>query len=44
VGLSTFAPLNNNTVTVTTLLGLGLSIDYGLLLLSRYREELANGA
>jgi RND superfamily putative drug exporter len=42
-GLSTFAPLDNNTVTVTTLLGLGLSIDYGLLLLSRYREELARG-
>ena len=42
-GFSTFASLDTNTVTVTTLLGLGLSIDYGLLLLSRYREELAHG-
>jgi RND superfamily putative drug exporter len=41
--LSTFAALDNNTVTVTTLLGLGLSIDYGLLLLSRHRDELAKG-
>src|SRR5262249_9634721 len=33
----------NNTVTVVTLLGLGLSIDYGLLLVARYREELGAG-
>ncbi|GIF47567.1 RND superfamily putative drug exporter [Asanoa ferruginea] len=30
-------------VSVVTLLGLGLSIDYGLLMINRYREELANG-
>ncbi|GIJ48799.1 putative membrane protein [Virgisporangium aliadipatigenens] len=35
--------LDSNTVTVVTLLGLGLSIDYGLLLVARYREELGHG-
>jgi RND superfamily putative drug exporter len=30
-------------VTVVTLLALGLSIDYGLLLVGRYREELGGG-
>jgi len=29
-----------NVVTVVTLLSLGLSVDYGLLLVARYREEL----
>ena len=40
-GFSQFVSLSSDTVTVTTLLGLGLSIDYGLLVVSRYREELA---
>ena len=40
-GFSKFVALDSNTVTVVTLLGLGLSIDYGLLVVSRYREELA---
>ena len=35
--------LDTNTVTVVTLLGLGLSVDYGLLLVARYREELVAG-
>ncbi|MGI5238039.1 MMPL family transporter [Dactylosporangium sp. CA-139066] len=35
--------LDQNVVTVCTLLGLGLSIDYGLLLVARYREEVAAG-
>ncbi len=35
--------LDQNTVTVITLLGLGLSIDYGLLLVARYRDELRAG-
>jgi len=35
--------LDQNAVTVITLLGLGLSIDYGLLLVARYRDELAAG-
>ncbi|GAA4444380.1 MMPL family transporter [Phytohabitans houttuyneae] len=30
-------------VSVVTLLGLGLAIDYGLLMINRYREELARG-
>lgn len=32
--------LDVSTVNVITILGLGLSIDYGLLIVSRYREEL----
>lgn len=32
--------LDASTVNVITILGLGLSIDYGLLIVSRYREEL----
>ena len=31
-------------INLTTALGLGLSIDYALLMVSRYREELSNGA
>ncbi|GAA5193205.1 MMPL family transporter [Rugosimonospora acidiphila] len=38
-----FTNLDSDAVTVVTLLGLGLSIDYGLLLIARYREELAAG-
>ncbi len=30
-------------INLTTALGLGLAIDYALLMVSRYREELANG-
>jgi len=40
---SLVAILDTNVVTVVTLMGLGLSIDYGLLLVSRYRDELGNG-
>jgi putative drug exporter of the RND superfamily len=36
--------LDPNTVPVTTLLGLGVSIDYALLMVSRFREERAAGA
>jgi RND superfamily putative drug exporter len=35
--------LDQDAITVVTLLGLGLSIDYGLLLVARYRDELAAG-
>lgn len=38
--LTRFTEVNGNITTVVTLLGLGLSIDYGLLLVARYREEL----
>ena len=32
------------SINLTTALGLGLSIDYALLMVSRYREELGKGA
>jgi RND superfamily putative drug exporter len=38
-----FTTIDQNAVTVVTLLGLGLSVDYGLLLVARYREELGAG-
>ncbi|WP_327000414.1 MMPL family transporter [Dactylosporangium sp. NBC_01737] len=40
---TTFTDVDNNALTVASLLGLGLSVDYGLLLVARYREELAAG-
>ena len=43
LGFSTFLTLDPNTVPVATLLGLGLSIDYSLLIVSRFREERAAG-
>jgi putative drug exporter of the RND superfamily len=39
-GFSQVVQLDGNVVTVVTLLALGLSVDYGLLLVARYREEL----
>jgi RND superfamily putative drug exporter len=43
LGFSLFTDVDQDGVTVVTLLGLGLAIDYGLLLVARYREELVNG-
>jgi len=43
LGFSKFLNMGHDVITVTTLLGLGLSIDYGLLLVARYRDELAAG-
>ncbi|WP_433216723.1 MMPL family transporter [Microtetraspora malaysiensis] len=40
LAISQVIPLDGNVTTVVTLLGLGLCIDYGLLLVGRYREEL----
>lgn len=40
VALSTVMDLESSVVNVVTVLGLGLSIDYGLLIVSRFREEL----
>lgn len=40
---TTFTDVDSNALTVASLLGLGLSVDYGLLLVARYREELAAG-
>jgi len=43
LGFEQFTDLDQNATIVVTLLGLGLSIDYGLLLVARYREELGRG-
>jgi uncharacterized membrane protein YgcG len=40
LGFSYLLTLDVSTVNVVTVLGLGLCIDYGLLLVSRYREEM----
>ncbi|MDY7104743.1 MAG: MMPL family transporter [Actinomycetota bacterium] len=42
-GLSTVFEINVLALNLTTALGLGLSIDYALLIVARYREELAAG-
>jgi RND superfamily putative drug exporter len=43
LGLSYATSLNANALEVTTMLGLGLAIDYALLMVSRFREERAKG-
>lgn len=40
LGFSYLLDLDSSVVNVVTILGLGLSIDYGLLIVSRFREEL----
>ncbi|HET9126933.1 MAG TPA: MMPL family transporter [Propionibacteriaceae bacterium] len=40
LGFSYLMQLDATVVNIVTVLGLGLSIDYGLLIVSRYREEL----
>lgn len=40
LGLSYLFELDATVINVVTVLGLGLSIDYGLLVVSRFREEL----
>ncbi|GGK38782.1 MMPL family transporter [Nocardia camponoti] len=42
--LTLFTPLSVSATNVATLLGLGLAIDYSLLIVNRYRDELASGA
>lgn len=39
-GLSFLMPVDTSTLNVLTVIGLGLSIDYGLLMVSRFRETL----
>lgn len=39
-GLSYLMDLDSSVINVVTILSLGLSIDYGLLIVSRFREEL----
>lgn len=43
LGFSMVIPIAPTAITVVNLLGLGLSIDYGLLLAARYREEVMAG-
>ncbi|EOM76332.1 hypothetical protein Rrhod_2333 [Rhodococcus rhodnii LMG 5362] len=38
-----FTEVNSFVVPVVSLIGLGLAIDYGLFIVSRFREELADG-
>jgi len=40
-GFSYPITLDQSAINVVTVLGIGLSIDYGLLIVSRYREEIA---
>lgn len=40
-GFSYAIKLDQSAINVVTVLGIGLSIDYGLLIVSRYREEIA---
>ena len=44
LGASYVLDLSADIVSVVTVLGLGLAIDYGLLIVSRFREERAAGA
>lgn len=41
--ISMFAGVNVFAVNVASLLGLGMAIDYGLFIVGRFREELADG-
>ncbi len=43
LAVSTFLDLDPNVVPVTTFLGLGLAVDYSLLMVSRFREERGAG-
>ena len=43
LGFTYLFDLDPNVVSVVTVMGLGLAIDYGLLMVSRYREELRRG-
>lgn len=42
--LAAYMPLSAFAFNLTTALGFGLAVDYGLFVVSRYREELATGA
>ncbi|MDI9897787.1 MMPL family transporter [Rhodococcus sp. IEGM 1381] len=42
--LTEFTEVSSFSINVASLLGLGLAIDYGLFIVSRFREELRNGS
>ena len=42
--LTMFTPVSIYSVNITTILGLGLAIDYGLFMVGRFREELSRTA
>ncbi len=44
LGLSLLTTVGEFSVNIVTLLGLGLAVDFALLIVARYREELAAGA
>src|SRR5262249_49981008 len=41
--INIFVPLNVFVLNISTIMGLGISIDYSLFIIRRYREELALG-
>ncbi|MGV9412164.1 MMPL family transporter [Nocardia sp. NPDC003693] len=43
MGLTKFTEVNSFVMAVVSMIGLGLAIDYGLFIVSRFREELAEG-
>ncbi|MDF0528460.1 MMPL family transporter [Tsukamurella sp. 8F] len=42
--ITSFVDISTFAINVVTMLGLGLAIDYSLLMVTRFREELAGGA
>ncbi|WP_067673566.1 MMPL family transporter [Nocardia miyunensis] len=43
MGITKFTEVNSFVGAVVSMIGLGLAIDYGLFIVSRFREELADG-
>jgi len=43
LGLSALTEIGEYSVNIVTLLGIGLAVDYALLIVARFREELAGG-
>lgn len=41
--ITEFTEVSTFAINIITILGLGLAIDYGLLIVGRFREELAGG-
>ncbi|MEY9937707.1 MMPL family transporter [Streptacidiphilus sp. MAP5-3] len=44
LGFTQIMPMDTSVLPITTVLGLGLSIDYALLMVNRFREERSKGA